>query len=811
MAYRFIGIEADDEAGHSVASAGDVDGDGKDDLIIGAYLADGGHRGSGEAYLVLAADLVAADAADGTMDEVINLDNVNGHTGSYQFIGTEIHDYAGCSVASAGDVDDDGKADLIIGAYGADGGGWRAGEAYLVSAADMAAADAADGATDGVIDLDIVHGHTGSYRFIGGERGDEAGSSVASAGDVDGDGADDLIIGANKADGIGSHSGEAHLVLAADLAAADAADGTTDGVIDLDNVKGHTGSYQFIGARPFDFAGHSVASAGDVDGDGKHDLIIGAPVLYGGGSPGEAYLVLAADLAAADAPDGTTEGVIDLDNVNGHTGSYRFIGAEAGDLAGHSVASAGDVDGDGKDDLIIGAPFPFSGGSRSGKAYLISAADLATADAADGNTDGMIDLDNVNGHTGSYRFIGRAWDDEAGSSVASAGDVDGDGKDDLSIGAVWADGGGIDSGEAYLITAVDLAAADAADGATDGVIDLDNANGHTGSYRFIGAEAGDLAGRSVASAGDVDGDGKDDLIIGAPTLYGGGSQGEAYLIAAADLAVIDAADGTIDGVIELGNVAIYNAAVAQDDAFAMDEVTALSGSNVFDDNGSGPDTDVDTPLRVSRVNGVATSVGVPIVLASGALLELGSDGTFDYDPNGRFEYLPLGSTGIDSFTYEVNGDAAAKVTITINGIDNNDVFVGTSSDDVFDGGIGNDTFTGGGGNDMLQGGKGIDLVREAGDFDFTITPTQLTGNGRDSLQSIERAHLIGGANDNIIDASGFANGFVTLEGMDGNDTLISPDATGEGEEDEKYFSFNMLLGGAGDDTLIGGTGLSGPT
>jgi hypothetical protein len=589
MGYRFIGTEGSDYAGGSVASAGDVDNDGLADIIIGAVLADGGGDASGEAYLISGADLAAADAADGSTDWVIDLDFITdpdfdrAGARSYQFIGAEGGDFAGHSVSTAGDIDGDGTNDLIIGAIFADG----RGGAYMIGGADLAAADAADGTADGVIDLDFItdpdfdRSASRSYQFIGTERDTFSGSSVGAVGDMDGDGHPDLFISAKFADGGGNASGEAYLISGADLVAADAADGATDGVIDLgfitdpDFDRTGAGSYQFTGTEAGDYAGKSVSSAGDVDGDGLADLIIGAPNAYGGGiNSGEAYLVSGADLAAADAADGSTDGVIDLDFITDpdfdrtSAGSYQFVGTRTSDFAGTSVATAGDVDGDGLADLIIGASEADGGGNRSGEAYLISGADLARADAADGTADGVIGLGFITDPgfdrtgAGSYQFIGTTGGDYAGYAVSAAGDVDNDGLADLIIGSYRADGGGSNSGEAYLVSGADLAAADAADGAADGVVDLDfitdpdfDRSGSS-SYQFIGTEAGDQAGGSVAAAGDVDGDGLADLIIGASSADGGGDlSGEVYLIYGAELATMDAADGTADGVIDLDHAA----------------------------------------------------------------------------------------------------------------------------------------------------------------------------------------------------------------------------------------------------------------
>ena len=718
MGYKFIGETTRDEAGFSAASAGDADGDGRDDLIIGALRGDANENGAGESYLITAADLISADAADGSADGEIDLGNIAALASSYKFIGGSVEfAAAGWSVSSAGDLENDGQDDLLIGAPGDNAGGVFSGAAYLISTANLGSADSADGVADGEIDLGNIALQPASYKFIGEEVRGFAGSSVASAGDVDGDGHDDFLIGN-------------YLVAFADLTSADAADGTTDGEIELGNIALEASSYKFVG----DVAtGRSVASAGDFDGDGKDDLIMGR-------DDGKSYLIATSDLAAADASDGTTDGEIDYNNIAAQANSYEFTGGYG---SGYSVALAGDTDGDGRNDIIIGAYLSNSGGTESGESHLIAAADLIAADSADGVADGKIDLGNIASLNNSYNFIGEDLEDRSGVSVTSVGDIDGDGLDDLMIGTLQSFGD-VRPGSAYLIMAADLADADTADGSEDGRIDLGNVAPQAGSYKFIGEDPRDVAGSSVASAGDIDGDGRNDLLITALRGDGGGADsGEVYLVFASELASADAADGVVDGLIHLAEVASPQ---------ANGTVLGTSGDDVI----------------------------------NAGYVDMGGD---EIDGGDGPDDIVLALAGNDTVNAGIGADS-------VDGGDGDDVLRGQGGADVLDGGDGRDTLWGGTDTDTLNGGSGDDfLYGQNGD-------DRLLGNGgADRLYGgAGDDTLSGGADDDRL--FGQTNNDV-LRGNDGADALIGADGNdslGGGAGDDR------LIGGRDDDTLDGGAG-----
>ncbi len=422
---------------------------------------------------------LCGDEGDNDCDGVVDTDCVVGGTiglsdADARIRGSTSLTSVGCVVSAAGDLNGDGFADVAVSACIADGdgtvGGTDSGEVYIVN-----------GPIVGYVD--VINANA---RLIGEASYVYAGSALAPAGDVNGDGYDDLLVGVSRLSNGAVYGGGAYLLY-----------GPLEGTLDLGESP-----VRLWGDEVGALAGRGVAAGGDLNGDGYADLLLGAP-----GTD-----ALATDGGSVHLVSGPLSGEVLLSSA-----STRIDGELAYGAFGSSVVAAGDVDGDGEGDLLVGSPGKYVSGGAPGSAFWFRGpflTDLTTADAA-------------------AELQGEATWDGAGYSVAAPGDVDGDGRADLLVGALWADGdveagSGPDAGAAYLVT-----------GAPLGVHALGEASG-----RFLGEAAGDGAGFAVGAAGDVNGDGLGDLLVGAPYQdLGDGSAGMAYLLygpATGTLSLLDA-------------------------------------------------------------------------------------------------------------------------------------------------------------------------------------------------------------------------------------------------------------------------------
>ncbi len=454
--YRITGAVGDG-AGTALAAGRDVNGDGIKDFAYGSPFADTAGRSNAG----------AADVVFG------------GGAGGFRINGAVAGDNAGVAVALLPDMNGDGLAEILVGADGHDGGGSGAGAAYVVWGK-------ADGTT---IDLASVALGNGGFRISGAAAGDEAGLTVDHAGDVNGDGIADMIIGARLSDPNGSSSGSAFVV----FGKADSAE------VRLGDLG--AGGFQIRGAIAGDQAGGAVSAAGDVNGDGYDDILVGARFDDTGGTNNGAAFVVFGGPGSSD---------VELSTLG--AAGLRIIGERPADNAGWSVSALGDLNADGLDDFSVSArnADPRAGGA--GAVYVV----FGRAEGGD------IPLTDVAQGIGGFRIGGELGNDWAGGVISFAPDMNGDGLPELLIGALGNDAGGSNAGAAYVVF-----------GGSDGLAtSLDWAANALGGFKVFGEAAADAAGTAIAYAGDLNGDGIGDLLVGAPgvDLVTGNGAGAVYVV-----------------------------------------------------------------------------------------------------------------------------------------------------------------------------------------------------------------------------------------------------------------------------------------
>ena len=474
----------------------------------------------------------------------------------------------------------------------------------------------------------------------------------------------------------------------------------------LSDLNGLNGFFA-TGANESDFFGYSVSDAGDVNGDGFDDVIIGAPNFDSlAPFPGFSVVIF-----------GTDEEFLprfELPSLNSQNG-FVIGGASDEDGFGTSVSGAGDVNGDGFDDVIIGAPFEDTNGNQAGVSYVVFG-------RASGFTTTIMssDLDGSNG----FAINGVSENDFSGRSVSGAGDVNGDGFDDVIVGAPKrnSESSAVNdnrsgSGDSYIVFGTDQG--------FDAAVELSSLNGDNGfAIKSVRPDDPDYAIQVVSQAGDVNGDGFDDVIISAPNVPqdAGSRRGESY--------VVFGTNAGFDATIDLSELDGNN-------GFAVGGITIVSTlgysvSGAGDINGDRFDDLIITPF------------GAPFVSAASYVV-FGTDTGF----NARFDLASM--DGSNGFTINKVGPIGASIASVssagdFNGDGFDDLLLGADGEDfstiagtagtsyvIFGTDVG---FSAGFGLSELNGRNGFVINGESeGDFSGRVVSSagDINGDGFDDL------------------------------------------------------------------------------
>ena len=361
--------------------------------------------------------------------------------------------------------------------------------------------------------------------------GDNFGSSIVDIGDLDGDGVNDLAVGAGKDDEGGTNRGAVHIMYMN-------TDGSVDSTVEINDST--TNGPDLANNDQFGFG---ITNIGDLNGDGVNDLIVGANGDdEGGGARGAVHIMF---MNTDGSVDSTVE--INSSTTNGPTLTNS-------DWFGGAVANIGDLDGDGVNDLAVGTTGDDEGGDLRGAVHIMFM-----------NTDGSVDSTvEINSSTTNGPTLTNG--DHFGKSVENIGDLNNDGVNDLAIGAHQDDDGGTDRGAVHILYMN-------TDGSVDSTVEINDSTTNGPEL-----EDDDAFGRSVANIGDLDGDGVNDLAVGADKdNAGGANRGTIHIIHMNT-------DGSVDSTVEINNETTNGPSMKDQDffGFAVANIGDLDGNGIND-------------------------------------------------------------------------------------------------------------------------------------------------------------------------------------------------------------------------------------
>lgn len=438
----FQGAASGDHFGDGVTGGGDVNGDGSPDLLINRRGSASGSRAAIHLFHSPTSGLVNAGAANATLHAAVDADGL------------------GIGMASIGDMDGDGYGDFAVGAPFApqNATGEEPAWAVYVFTGPMTG------------DASVT---TAEAWFPAPETTDLSGWRLGSPGDLTGDGVVDLLVASPAASvSPGDQAGKVYLV-----------EGRFSREEDLTSAPAI-----FTGEMAGSMVGMGAAgTAGDVDGDGLEDILISSPAVPYGGN---------ADTGAAYVVTSSAAGSIDLRYAD-----VRIYGLTSGDKFGASAAHAGDVNGDGYADVVVGATDSDLGASNAGAAFLFHGGPSWSGPMDAGDAD--------------FILLGAQVDGETGVAVTAVGDLDGDGNGDFAV----SDPLGVDAANLGIV-AVSY-------GPVAGNTDIEDAD-----LVIVSDDSATNMGKAIAGPGDTNGDGLGEVLIGAPNLSPSGSPdaGGAYLV-----------------------------------------------------------------------------------------------------------------------------------------------------------------------------------------------------------------------------------------------------------------------------------------